>query len=62
VPGCGGEFERLNEVARSAGDPMMLVEETDRLLSKTDPGIDHDLLVALREAHDDLSRRRFERN
>jgi adenine-specific DNA methylase len=62
VPGLGAEFERLNELARSAGDPMTLVEETDRLLSKADPSIDHDVLVALREAHDELSKRRFERS
>lgn len=62
VPGFGSEFERLNEVARSAGDPMMLVEETDRLLSKLDAGINDDILAALQEAREELSRRRFERN
>jgi len=62
--GFGAELGRLHEVARgvSDNDGEILVEETDLLLRKYEPGLTDDVLDRLREARLLLLQRRLDRN
>lgn len=62
IPGFGAELDRLDAVARAAGDSQDLVDETDRLLIKADVGLNQVLIEQLVSARTALLQRRLERN
>ncbi len=62
APSAGESLPRLDGFARSSADPEALVDETDKLLLKWLPDLEPDALVLLREARQDLLRRRVIRS
>jgi adenine-specific DNA-methyltransferase len=62
VDGFGEELQRLDQTLRTSVDPMALVDETDLLLAKGHADFAADDFDTLRRAHEELSRRRFDRN
>ena len=62
IAGFEAEFVRLDSTVRERGDPQLLVDETDKLVTKAEIGLETDLVEILSEARIALMSRRLERN
>ncbi len=62
ILGFGAELDRLDSIARAVGESQDLVDETDRLLTKTDVGLNQALMDRLASARAALLQRRHDRN
>jgi hypothetical protein len=62
IAGFGAELDRLDSTARAAGESQDLVDETDRLLTKAEVGLNQALMDRLTSARSALLQRRLDRN